>query len=82
MRKLNKKKIRWILRAKNRGITKKQVASVYEISPRWVQHVWNEYRKHGRIIVKKPGRKKKPIPLDHIKLILREHPSNSCAVYM
>lgn len=82
MRKLTKKKTIWILRAKGRGYTKKQVAAIYKISPRWVQHLWSEYRRTGHIHHKPVGRPRKPIPLDRIKLILQEHPKNSGAVML
>lgn len=82
MRKLNKKKIAWILRWKGRGLTNRELADSQRISPRWVKHLCSEYRKHGRIVVKKSGRPRKPVPIEHIKLILDEHPRNSGAVIL
>jgi len=79
MKKLNERKIRWILRAKDRGYTKKEVAQIYKINPRWVQKLWSEYRRTGHIRIRLVGRPRKHIPLDQIKLILTEHPRNSGA---
>jgi putative transposase len=82
MRKLSKKKIRWIIRWIDEGFTNKEVAIAQKITPRWVSHIYNTYKKYGRIVVKQPGRPRKPIPLEHIKLILNEHPKNSGAVIL
>jgi len=82
MRKLSKKKIKWILRWKEKGLNNKDISVAQNISPRWVRHLYSQYRNHGRIVVKRPGRKRKPIPLDDIKLILKEHPMNSGAVIL
>lgn len=79
MKKLNERKIRWILRAKNRGYTKKEVSQIYKITPRWVQKLWSEYRRTGHIRIRPVGRPRKSIPLKQIKLILTEHPRNSGA---
>ena len=79
MRKLSKKKIKWILRWREKGLSNKDIAVAQNITPRWVRHLYSQYRNHGKIVVKRPGRKQKPIPLDNIKLILREHPGNSGA---
>ena len=82
MRKLNKKKIAWILRWKGRGLTNRELADSQKISPRWVRFLCSQYRNQGRIVVKRPGRPRKPIPLEDIKLILKEHPRNSGAIIL
>lgn len=82
MRKLTKKKIRWILRWKGRGLTNKELADSQNVSPRWIRNLYSQYKGHGKIFVKRPGRPRKPIPLDHIKLILKEHPGNSGATIL
>ena len=81
MRKLTKRKILWILRWKNRMSTK-DIALFQKVTPRRIQQLCREYRNKGQIILKRPGRPVKPIPIDNIKLILIEHPKNSCARIM
>ncbi len=82
MKKLTPKKIRWIIRWKRKGLTNKEIATAQKITPRWVSHIYNTYKKQGTFTVKQPGRPKKPVPLEHIKLILKEHPNNSCALIL
>jgi putative transposase len=82
MRKLTKRKIRWILRWKGKGLTNKEIASAMKITPRWVRHICSTCRKHGRMEFKLAGRPRKPIPLENIKLILAEHSNNSGAVVL
>jgi len=65
-----------------RGMANREIASVQRITPRWVRHLFSEYKRHGKIVVKRPGRKRVAIPAGHIKLILREHPHNSGAVIL
>jgi len=79
MRKLSKKKIRWILRWKQRGLTNKEIATAQKITPRWVRFLYSQYKNKGHVTVKMPGRPRKIIPLEDIKLILKEHPVNSGA---
>jgi len=82
MRKLNKKKLRWILRCKNKGMRNKDIAAAQKISPRWVRHLYSEYRKHGIVEIRRSGRKRNVIPVEQIRLILDEHPRNSGAVLL
>ena len=63
-------------------MTNGQIADIQKVSPRWVSQLFGQYRKHGKIIVKMPGRKRKIVPAEHIKLILAEHPRNSGAVIL
>jgi putative transposase len=82
MRKLNKAKILWILRRKREGMSNNDIAVVQKVSPRWVRHLWSQYRNYGRIVVKRPGRPRTQLALEDIKLILSEHPKNSGAVIL
>lgn len=82
MHKLTKKKIRWILRWKQKGKSTKDISVSQKVSRRRVQQIWKQYTDNGRIVLKRPGRKRRPIPLDDIKLILKEHPMNSGAVIL
>jgi putative transposase len=76
------KKILWIIRQKGEGMGTKDLASIQKISPRWVRHLLKEYQTTGRILLKRAGRKRKPLPLEDIKLILTEHLRNSGALIL
>jgi len=79
MRKLNNKKIRWIIRHKQLGKTNKQLAISQKISVRWVKALYAEYKAPGKIpTIHKPGRKKQGISKETIDLILSEHTIQPC----
>ena len=82
MRKLTEKKIRWIIRWFNRGKPTRELADIQRVSQRRIQQLIKEQRDTGRIVFRMPGRPRKPIPLEDIKLILSEHPRNSGAVML
>jgi putative transposase len=63
-------------------MTNREIADIQKVSPRWVSHLFGQYRKQGNVIVKMPGRKRKALPAELIKLILKEHPRNSGAVIL
>ncbi len=60
----------------------KDLAISQNVSRRRIQQLWKQYIETGQIILKKRGRKRKLLPLKHIKLILSEHPNNSGAVIL
>ena len=82
MRKLNKKKIVWILRWKQQGKSTKDLAVSQRVSARRIQQLLKLYREKGLIILKRSGRKRRIVELGHIKLILQEYPRNSGAVIL
>ena len=67
MKKLNKRKIRWIVREiKKREQAIKTIADIQNITPKWAKHIYNKYKdknlyKKDSIVFEKPGRKTKPI---------------------
>ncbi len=70
MRKLNIKKIRWIVKeVERREIGVWSIAKQQKITPRWARELPKKYR-GKEIILKKPGRKTKPIPSDERKLVI------------
>jgi len=75
MRKLNNKKIRWIIRHKQlNDKTNQQIAISQNISVRWVQQLYEQYKRTGRMhVFQKTGRKKKPIPKEIVDIILEEY---------
>jgi putative transposase len=60
--KLNERKIHWIIRQKQKGVSAKQIALDMKISQRRVQQVWKSYKATGQepSIGEKMGRPKKP----------------------
>jgi hypothetical protein len=70
MRKLNIKKIKWVVReVERREMGVWTIAKQQKISPRWARELPRKY-KNKEIILKKPGRKPKPIPDDEKKLVV------------
>ena len=70
MKKLNQKKIRWIIRWKENGKSVKDLALAQRISERRVKQLWAKYRKTNKIpILSKSGRKSKPIKEEHRRII-------------
>ena len=79
MRKLNQKKIRWIVREMEKGERSVyRIAKIQQISPRWVREIYNVYKKTGEYLYpRKPGRKLSPISPEDRQLILetrKKHP--------
>jgi len=66
MRKLNQKKIRWIVREREKGERSAyRIAKMQQISPRWVREIYNTYNKTGEYLYpRKPGRKPSPISME------------------
>ncbi|MCX5718428.1 MAG: DDE-type integrase/transposase/recombinase [Nitrospirae bacterium] len=74
MRKLNLKKIRWIIRKKKEGFTNQRIAMGMKISKRRVIEVWSEYRKTGNLpVLNKAGRKRKELTEKQKELICRAY---------
>ena len=74
MKKLNQKKIRWIIKQKSKGIKNKEIAFVQKISIRRVKQIYSEYKRTNEIpVLKKPGRKQKPLPEDYKTIIDNTH---------
>lgn len=79
MRKLNQKKIRWIVKEMEKGERSAyRIAKIQGISPRWVREIYNTYKATGEYLYpRKPGRKTLPISLKDKQLILetrKKHP--------
>jgi len=70
MKKLNQKKIRWIIRWKENGKSVNDLALAQKVTKRRIKQLWAEYKRTGKIpILNKTGRKPKPIPEDYKKII-------------
>ena len=70
MRKLNQRKINWIIRQKSKGTANKEIASIQNISERRIRQLYSTYKRTNKMpSLKKPGRKTKPIPKKHKELI-------------
>jgi putative transposase len=60
--KLNRRKIHWIIRQKQEGVSSREVASDIDISTRRVEQIWKYFKDHGRepTIGNGVGRPRKP----------------------
>jgi putative transposase len=82
MRKLNKKKIRWIVREMKKGeLSVYRIAKQQNITPQWVRKIYNKYKdknlyKPNVIVFKKPGRKSKEITKEEIEIVRRIYYEN------
>jgi len=74
MRKLNRNKIRWIVREIEKGERSVyRIAKIQQISPRWVREIYNTYTETGEYLFpRKPGRKLLPLTLQEQAMILEE----------
>jgi len=73
MRKLNIKKIKWIVKEverRDKGVW--TIARVQGITPRWARELPRKY-KGKEVILRKPGRKPKPIPDAERKLVIKTY---------
>ena len=69
--KLTDRKIRYIIRAKKRGESTNRIAQDMKLSPSTVKRVWMHWMKTKMpLIIKKFGRKKKPLDEESTKRIL------------
>ena len=70
MVKLDEKKINWLIKWKQRGHKNADIANGLKITPRRVQQIYSQYRTTRKIpILKTPGRPRKPITAQEIKLV-------------
>jgi putative transposase len=79
MRKLNQKKIRWIVKEMKKGERSVyRIAKIQGITPRWVREIYNTYKTTGEYLYPcKAGRKTSPISYEDKQLILetrKKHP--------
>ena len=80
MKKLNQRKIRWIIREMEKGERSVyRIAKIQQISPRWVRKLYQSYQENGMYPYPcKPGCKPKPISEQEQKMILdvrKHHPT-------
>ena len=76
MKKLNLRKIRWILREVEKGdMSIYQIAKQQKVSERWVRQLPKKYAevRPYKIRIHKPGRKPKPIAEEEKKLVLETY---------
>ena len=70
MRKLNDRKVRWIIREIEKGSSMSRVARIQGVSRVRVWQLWREYMATGEIPrLRKPGRKPVPIPRHERELV-------------
>jgi len=78
MKKLNKRKIRWIVQqVKKREFGLYTIAKLYDITPQHARHVYSEYKNKKDIIFNRCGRKPKEILQEEEDLIIstyKEYP--------
>jgi len=79
MKKLNQKKIRWIVKEMKKGDRSAyRIAKIMHISPRWVRELYRVHQETGQYVFpKKPGRKPRLVSDEEINLILEtreKHP--------
>ena len=85
MRKLNKRKVRWIIKQMELGdLSVWQIAKQQDITPRWARKLFECYQNTKQFpFPGKPGRKPFPIPESIQKLVLRTYEKTPiCAVKM
>lgn len=86
MRKLNQKKVKWIIREIDTGERSVyRIAKRMDITPQWAREIHRFYHETGEYpFPNKPGRKKKVITDEEKELILKtreEHPlAGACAI--
>ena len=83
MRKLNQRKIRWIIREMEKGERSVyRIAKLQNVTPRWVREIYRRYKEIGEYpYPNKPGRKPSLISDEERRIVLeirRQHPV--CAV--
>jgi len=71
MKKLNKRKIRWIVKQmKRREMGAWTIAQIQGVTPRWTREVYKKYKGCKDPILLKPGRKPMPITEQERKLVI------------
>jgi putative transposase len=81
MRKLNRRKIRWIIREMEKGERSVyRIAKLQNITPQWVRQIYRTYQKTGQCpYPNKPGRKPLPTSDEERRVVIeikREHPAS------
>jgi putative transposase len=79
MRKLNRQKIRWIIKEMKKGERSVyRIAKIQQVSPRWVREIYNTYQETGEYLFpRQPGRKSVPLSQEKRVMILEvreQHP--------
>ena len=78
----NQKKLRWIIGQKGKRISSSEIARSQNVSVRYVNMIWKNYRDHGTMEHMKQGRK--PVPMDREQagkiLAVREKYPNAGAI--
>jgi putative transposase len=71
MRKLNKKRVRWIIKQMQSGqLSVWQIARQQDVTPRWARKLYQRYLENKRFpFPNRPGRKPMPIPVETQKLV-------------
>ena len=73
--KLNRRKIHWIIRQKQKGVSSREVANDIDISTRRVEQIWKYFKDQGHepIIGKGIGRPRKPYDEKEAQIIKEAH---------
>jgi hypothetical protein len=71
MRKLNKKRVRWIIKQMQLGqLSVWQIAKQQDVTPRWVRKLYQRYLETKQFpFPNRPGRKPTPIPVQTQRLV-------------
>ena len=72
MKKLNQKKVRWIVQEMKKGDRSAyRIAKIMDVTPRWIREIYRVHQQTGHYLYPgKPGRKPRPISDDERRMIL------------
>ena len=72
MKKLNQKKVRWIVREMEKGDRSVyMIAKIMDVTPRWVREIYRVHQRTGCYPYPgKPGRKPRPVSIEERRMIL------------
>jgi len=74
MRKLNQRKIKWIIKQKEMGTTNREISTIQKITPRRIRQLYSQYKLTNQIPkLNKPGKQKRELTELEKKLIIDEH---------
>src|SRR3989338_6639505 len=83
MKKLNNKQIKYIVNRLDMGEETSKFATIYKVTQRRIQQLYDQYERTGNIpVLKSPGRKKKEITKETIDIILKEHKSQLSGAFV
>jgi putative transposase len=73
--KLSRRKVHWLIRQKQEGVSSKEIARHIDISCRRVEHIWKYFRDHGHepIIGNGVGRPRKPYDEKEAQIVKEAH---------